>query len=221
MRRGKHSADKDEYYFQSRFRTETDYEEDDDSNLKYKIIAVIVIIIAIIAIALIVTGKLPEFGKVTENVTNTANLNTNKTNNEVVATKLIDTHEGYKVLGKIVIKELNIEQYILDSTEDMALEKGVIKLYGGTLNNYGNLCLAGHDKDEIFGKLDELEVGDIFTLIEPDLKETTYEIKKIYSTEANDLECLIPDEEKVEITLITCENGSTKRLIVKAEEKNV
>ena len=53
------------------------------------------------------------------------------------------------------------------------------------------------------------------------MKETTYEIKKIYSTEANDLECLIPDEEKVEITLITCENGSTKRLIVKAEEKNV
>lgn len=221
MGRGKHSADKDEYYFQSKFRAETDYEEDDESNLKYKIIAGVVIIIAIIAIALIITGNLPEFGGNTENVVNTSVQNTNVNDNEVVASKLIDTHEGYKVLGKIAIKDINVEQYILDSTEDMALEKGVIKLYGGTLNNYGNLCLAGHDKDEIFGKLDELEVGDTFALIEPDLKETTYEIKKIYSTEANDLECLLPDEEKVEITLITCENGSTKRLIVKAEEKNV
>lgn len=220
MGRGKHSADKDEYYFQSKFREETDYEEDDESNLKYKIIAIVVIIIAVIIIALIVTGKIPEFGESTNNTVNTAVQNTN-TENQTKETKLIDTHEGYKVLGKIVIKDLNVEQYILDSTEDTALEKGIIKLYGGTLNNYGNLCLAGHDYDEVFGKLDELEVGDTFTLIEPNLKETTYEVKKIYSTEANDLECLLPDEEKVEITLITCENGSTTRLIVKAEEKNV
>lgn len=220
MGRGKHSADKDEYYFQSKFREETDYEDDDESNLKYKIIAIVVIIIAVIIIALIVTGKIPEFGESTNNTVNTAVQNTN-TENQTKETKLIDTHEGYKVLGKIVIKDLNVEQYILDSTEDTALEKGIIKLYGGTLNNYGNLCLAGHDYDEVFGKLDELEVGDTFTLIEPNLKETTYEVKKIYSTEANDLECLLPDEEKVEITLITCENGSTTRLIVKAEEKNV
>ena len=133
---------------------------------------------------------------------------------------MISNIEGYNVLGQIVIDELDVKQYILDSTEDKALENGVIKLYGGTLNNYGNFCIAGHDYDNIFKRLAELSVGDTFTIIDRDLEETEYEIKQIYSVEPNDLTCLMQDENKVEITLITCENGSTTRLIVKAEEKN-
>ena len=35
--------------------------------------------------------------------------------------------EGYKVLGKVVIEKLEIEEYILDSFEDKALEKGIRK----------------------------------------------------------------------------------------------
>ena len=134
--------------------------------------------------------------------------------------KMISNIEGYNVLGQIVIDDLDVKQYILDSTEDKALENGVIKLYGGTLNNYGNFCIAGHDYDNIFKRLAELSVGDTFTIIDRDLEETEYEIKQIYSVEPNDLTCLMQDENKVEITLITCENGSTTRLIVKAEEKN-
>ena len=45
-----------------------------------------------------------------------------------------------------------------------------------------------------------------------------YEIKSIYSVEADDLKCLLQDDTKIEITLVTCENGSTTRLVVKAEE---
>ena len=63
-----------------------------------------------------------------------------------------------------------------------------------------------------------MEVGDNFTVIEKDLKETTYEVKEIYTVEADDLKCLLQNEEKIEITLITCNNASTTRLIVKAEE---
>lgn len=36
--------------------------------------------------------------------------------------------EGYKVLGKIVIDKIEIDEYILDSFEDKALEKGVRKV---------------------------------------------------------------------------------------------
>lgn len=132
--------------------------------------------------------------------------------------KLIDQVEGYKVLGKIVIKNLNIEQYILDSTADKALENGVIKLYGGTLNNYGNFCIAGHNYDNVFKELPKLEKGDKFIIVDKNLKETEYEIKETYSVEPDDLKCLIQDEGKIEITLITCEDIGTKRFIVKAEE---
>lgn len=40
----------------------------------------------------------------------------------------------YDVLGTIVIHKIGVEQQILDSVEDEALENGVIKLYGDTLN---------------------------------------------------------------------------------------
>ena len=50
------------------------------------------------------------------------------------------------------------------------------------------------------------------------MEETTYKVTKTYEVEPDNLECLLQDEEKVEITLITCQSGSTKRLVVKAEE---
>lgn len=133
--------------------------------------------------------------------------------------KLEEVYEGYSVLGKIKIDKINVEQYILDSKEDEALEKGVTKLYGDTLNEVGNFCIAGHNKENIFEKLNELEKGDSFIIIDKDLKETEYEIKEIEGVEPDDLTCLLPNEEKVEITLITCDNASTTRLVVKAEVK--
>lgn len=132
--------------------------------------------------------------------------------------KLLEQIEGYKVLGKIVIKDLNIEQYILDSTEDKALENGVVKLYGGSLNNYGNFCIAGHNYDNVFKELSKLEKDDKFVIVDKNLKETEYEVKETYSVEPDDLKCLIQNDEKIEITLITCEDIGTKRFIVKAEE---
>ena len=138
----------------------------------------------------------------------------------VVAETLAEQYEGFDVLGMIKIEKLNVEQYILDSNESVALDKGVTKLCGGVLNGYGNFVIAGHNKENVFEKLNELEVGDTFTIIDKNLKETKYEIKEFVSVEPDDLSVLIPDEEKREITLITCENGSTTRLVVKAEKYN-
>lgn len=135
--------------------------------------------------------------------------------------KMMASVEGYKVLGKIVIKDLNIEQYILDSTEAKALQNGVGKIdNGASINKYGNFCLAGHNQENIFKKINELEIGDEFVLIDKNMKETTYTITNKYEVEPDNLECLLQDEEKIEVTLVTCQAGSTKRLIVKAEEKN-
>lgn len=208
MGRGKHSADQD-YSYETKFNKEFDYEDDNDS--RKKIVIVVIVIIAVLVVAGIAIYKV-FFEKTNEQVEEPKQV--------VQEEKMISNIEGYNVLGQIVIDDLDVKQYILDSTEDKALENGVIKLYGGTLNNYGNFCIAGHDYDNIFKRLAELSVGDTFTIIDRDLEETEYEIKQIYSVEPNDLTCLMQDENKVEITLITCENGSTTRLIVKAEEKN-
>jgi len=201
MARGKHSADS-KYSFDSKY---DDYE--DGLSIKKKVIIAISVVILVVAIVMLIF-----FGK--EEPEN----NIEETNNVEVETTLENTYEGYNVLGKIKIDEFGIEQYILDSNTDDALEKGVIRLYGETLNNYGNFCIAGHNREHVFAKLEEMEVGDTFTIVEKNLSETKYEIKEIYESEADDLKCLLQDESKIEITLITCDNASTTRLIVKAEE---
>lgn len=134
--------------------------------------------------------------------------------------KLDDTYEGFKVLGKIKIEDIEVEQYILDSTGDKALNVGVGKLYGGSLNGFGNFSIAGHNKDKIFKDLEELDKGDTFIIVDKNLKETTYKITEITTVEPDDLECLRSDDSKCEITLITCQDGTTSRLVVKAEKQS-
>ena len=222
MAPGKHSADSKDYYesdynysqnsYETNYQRQEDYEDNyDDADYeegfgrrKAIILGVIIGILVVVVAIIGINSKKQE------------NIAANKVESETSG--LIEKHNGYDVLGKILIEKIGVDQYILDSTEDNALESGVIRLYGGSLNNYGNFCIAGHNKSGVFEKLSEMEVGDLFTVIEPDMKETKYKITEIYSVEANDLKCLLQDDEKIEITLITCENGSTTRLIVKAEE---
>ena len=131
--------------------------------------------------------------------------------------EVIEEKSKYDVLGKIKIDKINVEQDILDSIEDEALEQGVIKLYGDELNEPGNFCIAGHNYNNIFKRLDELDIGDEFEIIDTDKQSTKYKITEISSVDPTDLSMLRTEEGKTQITLITCENYSTKRLILKAE----
>lgn len=187
-----------------------EFEEDDyyDDEFNYKKLFIIIGALAVIIIACVLVYKL---------VINKPETKVEPPQDETP--KMSETIEGYKVLGKIVIKDLNIEQYILDSTEAKALQNGVGKINnGGSINNYGNFCIAGHNQENIFKNLNQIKTDDKFTIIDKNMEETTYKVTKTYEVEPDDLECLLQDEEKVEITLITCQAGSTKRLVVKAEE---
>ena len=192
MARGKHSL-------HSYNSTYEDYEDEEMEKRKIiLIIGVVVAVVAIVAFGIICVKNANE---------NKENIANNTVDSSAIEETMIATYEGYNVLGKIAIEKIGVEQYILDSKEDDALEAGVIKLYGGTLNNYGNFCIAGHNKTGIFERLNEMEVEDTFKIIEPNLTETTYRITEIYSAEADDLKSLLQDDEKIET-----------RLIVKAEE---
>lgn len=173
------------------------------------IVAVIIVIIIIISFIVMAGKNKKEEPAETEPV---------ETATEVTVKSLEENYEGFKVLGKIRIDKINIEQYILDSTTDAALEKGVGKLYGGALNIAGNYTIVGHNKKDIFEDLPELSVGDEIIIIDKKLGETPYKVTEKKTVEPNDLEMLQSTSGKTEITLITCESGSTKRLVVKAEK---
>ena len=146
MARGKHSSDSD-YSFESKFEKEMDYDENPIS--KQKILIIIIGIVVVIIIAILVAYK------ITSNEETQANTNTVEQSSEQEE-KMLKKVAGYDVLGKIIIDDIGVEQYILDSVEDNALQNGVGKLYGSTLNNYGNFCIAGHNYDNVFQKLSEM-----------------------------------------------------------------
>ena len=131
------------------------------------------------------------------------------------------TIDGYQVLGKIKIESLEVEKYILDSREEKALEKETCKWYGPNMNEKGNFCIAGHNEETIFKNLETLENGAMIQLIDRNETVVEYEVYDSFTVEPTDLSVLLQEEDKQEITLITCQEGALTRRIVKAKKVEV
>lgn len=130
---------------------------------------------------------------------------------EYVDTDMPDYIQGYGVLGKIVIDEIDMENYILDSTDDYSLNLAVTKFYGPDLNQRGNFVITGHNARGLFNNLKKLEVGDTFYIIDKETEEkVTYRINEKKTISPTDLDCLNQDtNNKRVVTLITC---NTRRI---------
>ena len=138
----------------------------------------------------------------------------------IVDVDIPDTLGNYNVLGQLVIEKIGVTQNILDKTEDESLKLGVTKFYGPKINQAGNFCICGHNYTNILKRLDEMQVGDEFYIITKETKERIdYKIYDMYSCDPTDLSCLKQNQdEKREVTLITCNPGGLTRLICKAKE---
>ena len=129
---------------------------------------------------------------------------------------------NYDVLGQLVIEKIGVRQNVLSKTESGSLKLGVTKFYPPqvNINEPGNFCICGHNWNNILKRLNEMNVGDQFYLITRETKERVdYQIYDKYTCEPTDLDCLNQDQdEKKEVTLITCNPGGLTRLICKARE---
>lgn len=195
---------------------EDDYDDsddywDDEPQINYKKVAIIVV--SVIAVLAIIFGIYKYISSKNEE----DKVNQNETSQNSTE-EMPSSISGYKVLGQVIIKDLNVEQYILNLSEDEALKNGVTKLYGPSLNGHGNFCIAGHNYEGVFKDLEKLNVGDKITIKDTRSVEYEYKVTSVKTVEPDDLECLMQDTEKVEITLITCSTGATSRVIVKAEK---
>lgn len=134
---------------------------------------------------------------------------------------------GYDVIGIVTIPKIDIQYPILaietsnpEETKE-PMRYSIVKYWGGNVNDYGNLSIAGHNNynGTMFGKTKNLKIGDIVELT--DLTKTTmqYEIYDIFVTDPNDVRILATNDETIrEVTLITCTNGNRERLILKAKQ---
>lgn len=93
--------------------------------------------------------------------------------------------------------------------------------WGAEPNKPGNFCIAGHNyrNNKFFSKVPTLTNGDIIEIT--DLTNTTvkYAVYDMFTVYDDQRDCTSQETDgKTEITLITCTNDSSKRVIVKARK---
>lgn len=142
--------------------------------------------------------------------------------NENNGTKEIEVKmNGYNVIGLIKIPAINLEYPIIEKTTKATMNISISRFYGGNVNEFGNICLAGHNNysGTMFGKNKNLKIDDNIYLTDLNTKTIEYKIYNIFTTEPNDVSILETTDKTIrEVTLITCKNGRSERLIIKARE---
>ena len=135
------------------------------------------------------------------------------------------TYMGYDVIGYIEIPATDVEYPIIPDYQGSinALNVGIVKLYPGNtgLNEPGNIVLAGHNYRDgsFFSNNKRLQKGDKIYITDTSGETVEYEIYKKYETSTSDSSYMNRDTEgRREISLTTCTDDTTARLIIWAKE---
>ncbi len=129
-------------------------------------------------------------------------------------------------IGQIEISKINANLPIYKGTEEDVLQNGIGCMVEGSSLGGGkgaHSILAGHrglPHAELFLRLDELEMGDCFTLYVGE-KELIYEVCSIQVIRSDETEVFRMQEEKDLVSLVTCTpyGINTHRLVVTGERK--
>lgn len=146
------------------------------------------------------------------------NVNSNEKNKNSIKEKIAKEYKGYVVSAKLEIPKIKLDTYVLDEKSEEAMWVCPTKYYGPEPNEVGNYCIAAHnyDKENMFNHIIDLKIGDKIYLTDNENGKIEYRVYDIYKTEPENTMPLMQATEKTEITLITCSDYSSKRIIVKA-----
>lgn len=153
----------------------------------------------------------------TEELQNSNNINTSASTSKTRKVK----YKGYNVIGTIQIPKTKVKYPIVDSTSPSAMEVAIVMLYGPGLNKEGNTVIVGHNyrNGGFFGNNKKLENGDKIYITDVQGNKVEYTIYNKYITSDSDFSYATrPIDEKREISLSTCTNDSSKRLVIWAKE---
>ncbi len=132
--------------------------------------------------------------------------------------------EGYEVLGTINIPKTKCKYPILGQVTKKSLETAVAVLYptNAELNVDSNVVIVGHNyrNNLFFSNNYKLTNGDRVEITSPDEKVTYIIYDMFYTTpdDANYMQREIPEGVR-EISLSTCNDDSSQRLIILAREQ--
>jgi sortase A len=129
-------------------------------------------------------------------------------------------HDG--VMGEIKIPKIKVDLPIGHGTDDKTLEDGAGHTrqtslpIGGSSTHSLIIAHRGLPRAEMFTRLDELQLGDVFTITVLD-KTLTYQIDKISVVDPDDLSQISIIKGRDLVTLMTCTpyGVNTQRLLVR------
>ena len=132
-----------------------------------------------------------------------------------------EEYKGYPVTAMLQIPKIQVNTCVLEEYSVDALYECVTKFYGGDPNEVGNFCIAGHNskRKNMFTNIKQLEVGDEMILTSQEKGSLIYEVYDKYKVKPQDTSCLSQETNQIELTLISCTNDSSQRIIIKARAK--
>lgn len=133
------------------------------------------------------------------------------------------TYKGFNVIGTIEIPKTNVKYPVLqDPPTVKKLETAVAALYpqNAVLNTVGNVVIVGHNYRNglFFSNNKKLENGDKIYITDLYGNKVTYIIYSVFQAAENDTSFYNRDTDgAMEITLSTCTDDSSARIIVEAK----
>ena len=144
------------------------------------------------------------------NQTTTNNKNTSKV-----------SYKGYSMIGTIQIPKTKVKAPIVDKVTTSSITAAAAYLYGPGLNKIGNTVIVAHNyrNGTFFSNNKKLVVGDKVYITDITGNKVEYTIYKTYVTGEMDFEYATRNTNgKREISLSTCTEDPTKRLVIWAKE---
>ena len=127
------------------------------------------------------------------------------------------------IFGIIEIPKINISYPIFYGFDDELLKISPCRISGEAPNINSNLCIAGHNYNNtmFFSNISSLTINDEINIYDNNETKYVYYINSIYEVNDSDLSPILNSEtNEKELTLITCNNFNSKRIIVKAKQKS-
>lgn len=132
-----------------------------------------------------------------------------------------NTYYGYKILGTISIPKIDIKYPILEKATPKAIKVAVAYLAGVGVNKVGNTVIQGHNLRNglFFSNLGKLSNGDKIYITGEDGQKITYEVYQVFLASESDSSFYKRETNGLrEITLSTCTDDGSQRIIVLARE---
>ena len=129
------------------------------------------------------------------------------------------TYKGFNVVGTIEIPAIDLNYPILQKVNKSSLETSVAFLYGAGINQVGNSVIVGHNYRNglFFSNNKRLNIGDTIYVTDNSKNRLTYKIYDKFETTPEDASFYSRDTAGIpEVTLSTCNDDSSKRLIILA-----